>query len=143
MAELKTKKTDESVVAFLDKIEYVKKRLDCYAIVNLMKSVTGYEPKMWGESIVGFGSYHYKYATGHEGDMPLAGFAPRKNNLTIYIMPGFERYPDLMSKLGKYKTGKSCLYIKSMNDVDPLVLRELVKESVQWVQAQYPQEGNS
>jgi hypothetical protein len=143
MAELKTKKTDESVVAFLDKIEYVKKRLDCYAIVNLMKSVTGYEPKMWGESIVGFGSYHYKYATGHEGDMPLAGFAPRKNNLTIYIMPGFERYPELMSKLGKFKTGKSCLYIKSMNDVDPLVLRELIKESVQWVQAQYPPEGNS
>lgn len=143
MAELKTKKTDASVAAFLDSIEYVKKRLDCYAIVNLMKSVTGYEPKMWGESIVGFGSYHYKYASGHEGDSALVGFAPRKNNITIYIMPGFERYPELMSKLGKFKTGKSCLYIKSMNDVDPLVLRELVKESVQWMQAQYPQEGNS
>lgn len=143
MAELKTKKTDASVAAFLDSIEYVKKRLDCYAIVNLMRSVTGYEPKMWGESIVGFGSYHYKYASGHEGDSALVGFAPRKNNITIYIMPGFERYPELMSKLGKFKTGKSCLYIKSMNDVDPLVLRELVKESVQWMQAQYPQEGNS
>lgn len=143
MAELKTKKTDASVAAFLDSIEYVKKRLDCYAIVNLMKSVTGYEPKMWGERIVGFGSYHYKYASGHEGDSALVGFAPRKNNITIYIMPGFERYPELMSKLGKFKTGKSCLYIKSMNDVDPLVLRELVKESVQWMQAQYPQEGNS
>lgn len=143
MAELKTKKTHASVAAFLDSIEYVKKRLDCYAIVNLMKSVTGYEPKMWGESIVGFGSYHYKYASGHEGDSALVGFAPRKNNITIYIMPGFERYPELMSKLGKFKTGKSCLYIKSMNDVDPLVLRELVKESVQWMQAQYPQEGNS
>lgn len=141
MAELKTKKTDESVVAFLDKVESVKKRLDCYAILNLMKSVTGYEPKMWGDSIVGFGSYHYKYASGHEGDMALTGFSPRKNNLTIYIMPGFERYNDLMSKLGKFKTGKSCLYIKSMNDIDPSILRELVKESVQWMQQQYPQEG--
>jgi len=143
MAELKTKKTEESVVAFLDKIEYVKKRLDCYAILNLMKSVTGFEPKMWGESIIGFGSYHYKYATGHEGDMPLAAFAPRKNNLTIYIMPGFERYEALMAKLGKYKTGKSCLYIKSMNDVDPLVLRELVAESAHFMQQLYPQEGKS
>jgi len=143
MAELKTKKTDESVVAFLDKVESVKKRLDCYTILNLMKSVTGHEPKMWGESIIGFGSYHYKYESGHEGDMPLAGFAPRKNNLTIYIMPGFERYTDLMSKLGKFKTGKSCLYIKSMNDIDPLILRELVKESVQWMKLQYPQEGQS
>lgn len=143
MAELKTKKTDESVVVFLDKIEYVKKRLDCYTILNLMKSVTGFEPKMWGESIVGFGSYHYKYASGHEGDSALVGFAPRKNNITIYIMPGFERYEALMSKLGKYKSGKSCLYIKSMSDVDPLVLRELVKESVQWMRQQYPQEGIS
>ena len=143
MAELKTKKTDESVVAFLDKVESVKKRLDCYTILSLMKSVTGHEPKMWGESIIGFGSYHYKYESGHEGDMPLAGFAPRKNNLTIYIMPGFERYAELMPKLGKYKTGKSCLYIKTMNDIDPLVLRELVKESVQFMQARYPQEGHS
>lgn len=143
MAELKTKKTEESVVAFLDKIENVKKRLDCYAILNLMKSVTGHEPKMWGESIVGFDSYHYKYATGHEGDMPLAAFAPRRNNLTIYIMPGFERYEALMAKLGKYKAGKSCLYIKSMNDVDPLVLRELVAESARFMQQLYPQEGKS
>jgi len=143
MAELKTKKTEESVVAFLDKIENVKKRLDCYAILNLMKSVTGHEPKMWGESIIGFDSYHYKYATGHEGDMPLAAFAPRKNNLTIYIMPGFERYEALMAKLGKYKAGKSCLYIKSMNDVDPLVLRELVAESARFMQQLYPQEGKS
>jgi hypothetical protein len=143
MAELKTKKTDESVVAFLDKIEYVKKRLDCYAILNMMKSVTGFEPKMWGDSIVGFGSYHYKYETGHEGDMPIASFAPRKNNLTIYVMPGFESHVDLMNKLGKYKTGKVCLYIKSLNDVDPLVLRELVIKSVEWVQQHYPQEGKS
>lgn len=143
MAELKTKKTEDSVTAFLDKIEHVKKRLDCYALLNLMKSVTGYEPKMWGDSIVGFGSYHYKYASGHEGDSALAGFAPRKNNITIYIMPGFERYAALMGKLGKYKSGKSCLYIKSMNDIDPLVLRELVKESVQWMRQQYPQEGIS
>lgn len=143
MAELKTKKNDASVAAFLDKVENIKKRLDCYAILNLMKSVTGQEPKMWGESIVGFGSYHYKYASGHEGDMPLAGFSPRKNNLTIYIMPGFERYEALMGKLGKYKAGKSCLYIKSMNDVDPIVLRELVAESARFMQQLYPQEGKS
>jgi hypothetical protein len=143
MAELKTKKNDASVAAFLDKVENIKKRLDCYAILNLMKSVTGQEPKMWGESIVGFGSYHYKYASGHEGDMPLAGFSPRKNNLTIYIMPGFERYEALMAKLGKYKAGKSCLYIKSMNDVDPIVLRELVSESARFMQQLYPQEGKS
>ena len=143
MAELKTKKNDASVAAFLDKVENIKKRLDCYAILNLMKSVTGQEPKMWGESIVGFGSYHYKYASGHEGDMPLAGFSPRKNNLTIYIMPGFELYEALMAKLGKYKAGKSCLYIKSMNDVDPMVLRELVAESARFMQQLYPQEGKS
>lgn len=143
MAELKTKKTDESVVTFLDQVENVKKRLDCYAILNLMKAVTGYEPKMWGDSIVGFGSYHYKYATGHEGDMALVGFSPRKHNLTIYIVPGFERYSDLVAKLGKFKAGKVCLYIKSLNDVDQVVLRDLVKESVLFMQKHYPQEGKS
>lgn len=143
MAELKTKKNDDSVVLFLDQVENVKKRLDCYAILNLMKSVTGYEAKMWGDSIVGFGSYHYKYATGHEGDMCLTGFSPRKHNLTIYILPGFERYETLMAKLGKYKTGKSCLYIKSIDDIDTTILRDLVKESVQYMQSYYSQEGKS
>ncbi len=111
MYELKTKLNDSSVEDFLNSIKEEKKRSDSLLILDLMREETGEEPKMWGQSIIGFGSYHYKYKSGQEGDWMLAGFSPRKQNLTIYIMPGFERYGDLMEKLGKYKTGKSCLYI--------------------------------
>lgn len=130
MAELKTKKNDASVTEFLDAVPDEKKRKDCYAVLDMMKKVTRKEPKMWGGSIVGFGEYRYKYETGREGDWFLVGFSPRKQNLTLYVMSGFERFDELMSKLGKHKTGKSCLYINSLDDVDTKVLRELIAESV-------------
>jgi hypothetical protein len=131
VAELKTKQNDQSVEVFLNGIEGEKKRQDSFVILDLMKQVTGKEPKMWGDSIVGFGNYHYKYATGREGDMPLVGFSPRKQNLTLYIMSGFDEYNELLRKLGKYKTGKSCLYINKLEDVDLQTLRELVRLSVE------------
>ncbi len=135
MAELKTKPTDHDVKAFLNAIPDEKRRQDCFTILNLMQQVIGVEPKMWGDSIVGFGSYHYKYASGREGDWLLTGFSPRKQYLTLYIMAGFDEYDELMSKLGKYKTGKSCLYIKQIEDVDPDTLRELVKRSAEHIAA--------
>lgn len=130
MSEPKTKPTDESVTAFLDSVEDEKKRRDSYAVLELMREVTGEEPTMWGESIVGFGSYHYRYESGREGDWFLVGFAPRKRNLSLYIMSGFEEYDALLDELGKHKTGKSCLYINRMDDVDEDVLRRLVRQSV-------------
>ena len=131
MAELKTQKNDASVEAFLNSIEDEKKRQDSFAIMELMKEVTGAEPTMWGASIIGFGSYHYKYASGREGDWMVTGFSPRKQNLTLYIMSGFEQYDELLSKLGKHTTGKSCLYIKKLDNIHMDVLRELVKHSVE------------
>ncbi|WKZ34191.1 MAG: DUF1801 domain-containing protein [Anaerolineales bacterium] len=130
MAELITKKNEASVVDFLNAINDVETRKDCFAILEIMKQATKAEPKMWGTSIVGFGEYHYKYASGRENDWFLAGFSPRKQNLTLYIMSGFERYNDLLKKLGKHSTGVSCLYIKRLADVDRQVLEELVSESV-------------
>jgi len=103
----------------------------------MMKEITSQDPEMWGSSIVGFGSYHYRYASGREGDWPLTGFSPRAKSLTIYIMPGFDLYPELMSKLGKYKTGKSCLYLKQLKDIDKAVLKSLIKKSVQAMKKKY------
>lgn len=131
MAELKTKKTAASVENFLNKIEDEARRDDCYAVLELMKSITKSEPAMWGSSIVGFGAYHYVYASGQEGDWPLAAFSPRKQNLTIYLMPGFEKYPELMKKLGKYKTAKACLYIKRLDDIDLVTLKKLIRNSIE------------
>lgn len=130
MAENKTKLTNASVTEFLNSIENEEKRRDSFTILEMMKEVTGDEPKMWGESIVGFGPYQYKYTSGREGDWFLAGFSPRKQNLTLYIMAGFDNYGSLLSKLGKYKTGKSCLYVNKIADVNADVLKELVKQSV-------------
>jgi len=130
MAELKTKETAESVHAFLDKIADADRREDCRKVVDIMRSVTKEEPKMWGGSIVGFGRYHYKYASGREGEWPITGFSPRKGDLTLYIMGGFDQFSDLMENLGKYKTAKSCLYIKKLSDVDLVILRKLVAQSV-------------
>ena len=130
MAELKTQKNDASVEEFLDGVEDEGKRRDCWALVELMREVTGDEPVMWGNSIVGFGSYHYTYASGREGDWMLTGFSPRKQALTLYIMSGFSEYESLLDRLGKHRTGKSCLYVKSLEDVDASVLRELVERSV-------------
>lgn len=137
MAEPKTKPTDQSVEDFLNAISNEQKRADAFAILKLMKQVTRAEPQMWGSSIVGFGRYHYKYASGHEGDAPLAGFSPRKQNLTLYLMPGIDDYSDLLKKLGKHKTGKGCLYINKLTDVDLPTLKELVKRSVKRLKATY------
>jgi hypothetical protein len=130
MAELKTKRNQGDVEAFLNSVSDEKKRQDSFTVLELMKQVTGKEPELWGDSIIGFGSYHYKYASGREGDWFVTGFSPRKQNLTLYIMSGFDEYEQLLSKLGKHSTGKSCLYIKKIEDVDMDVLKELVKKSV-------------
>ena len=130
MAELKTKPTAESVSAFLNKVSDKSRREDCLAVIDIMKDVTKEEPRMWGTSIVGFGRYHYKYESGREADWMITGFSPRKGDLTLYIMGGLDSFPDLMKRLGKHKTGKSCLYIKKLADVDLKVLRELVEKSV-------------
>lgn len=137
MAELRTKETQSSVGAFLDAIPDAVRREECHTILEIMRRATGAEPKMWGPSIVGFGSYHYRYESGREGDWMLTGFSPRKQNLTLYIMSGFERYDALMRKLGKHTTGKSCLYLKRLSDVDLTVLEELVRESTRHVAATY------
>ncbi len=138
MAELKTQKTTASVKAFLDAIENDDMRRDARAVSKLMQEVTGEKPAIWGASMVGFGRYHYRYESGREGDWFLAGFAPRKSELTLYIMAGFQRHDALMAKLGKFKTGKSCLYVKRLTDIDLAVLRELVRESVAYMKATYP-----
>jgi len=130
MAELKTKPNQSSVLDFLNSVENEKKRADSFAILDLMRVVTGVEPIMWGDSIIGFGTYHYKYASGREADWFLTGFSPRKQSLTLYIMSGFSEYDQLLSKLGKHKTGKSCLYINKLGDVNMGVLRDLVNKSV-------------
>jgi hypothetical protein len=108
---------------------------ECFTILQMMENITGEKPKMWGDSIVGFGSYHYKYASGREGDWFLTGFSPRKQNLTVYIMSGFKRYDELMARLGRHKTGRSCLYVKKLEDVDLSVLEELIRLSVERVRS--------
>ena len=130
MAELKTKPNEQSVTDFLQAVPDERKREDSFAIMELMKEVTGLEPKMWGDTMIGFGTYHYKYASGREGDWFVTGFSPRKQNLTLYIMSGFDEYDELMKKLGKYKTGKACLYINKLEDVDLSVMKELIQKSV-------------
>ncbi len=127
---LKTRYTGKSVKQFLNAVTDKQRREDCYTVLNLMKEITGEEPTLWGDSIVGFGRYHYTYKSGREGDWFLTGFSPRKQNLTLYIMAGFDDYDDLMNKLGKYKTGKSCLYVKKLQDIDLPILKQLIKQSV-------------
>jgi len=130
MAELKTKVNDASVDKFLSNVTDETKREDSYKILEMMKKATQAEPKMWGTSIIGFGDYHYKYESGREGDYFLTGFSPRKQNLTLYILGGFDEHEELLNKLGKYSLGKGCLYIKKLEDVDAKVLKELVTRSV-------------
>ena len=130
MAELKTQPNQSSVVDYLNSVENQKMRADSFSILELMQEVTGEEPIMWGDNIVGFGTYRYKYASGRQAEWFLTGFAPRKQNLTLYIMSGFSNYEQLLGQLGKHKTGKSCLYINKLEDVDMDVLCKLVKESV-------------
>lgn len=136
-AKLKTTVNDGDVLAFLEAVENEKRQLDSLVVLELMKKITGREPKMWGSSIVGFDQYHYKYDSGREGDFFKVGFSPRKQSLTLYIMPGFERYEELMEQLGKYKTGKSCLYINKLEDVDMKILKQLIEESYSYMNDKY------
>ncbi|WP_196159030.1 DUF1801 domain-containing protein [Reinekea sp. G2M2-21] len=135
-ADNKTKPTDLDVGEFIASIVNPQRQSDCKKLIEMMRIESGCEPVMWG-SIVGFGEYHYRYESGREGDFMRTGFANRKSALTVYIMAGFDTYPDLMAKLGKFKTGKSCLYIKSLDDVDTDVLRRLVRESLDFMAATY------
>ena len=131
MTELKTRPTDAKVADFLAEIADPGRREECLALVDMMLELTGEPPRMWGRSIVGFGSYHYRYRSGREGDWFVLGFSPRKQNLTLYFMCEFDEHPALMERLGKYKTGKSCLYVKRLTDLDREALRELIRQSVE------------
>ena len=133
----KTAPTGASVAHFLNAVENPVRQQDCRAVVEVMAAETGEAPKMWGPSIIGFGSYRYAYASGRQGEMPLTGVSPRKQSLVLYIMPGFAGCAELLERLGKHKTGKSCLYVNKLDDVDGDVLRELVRESVQAMRAKY------
>lgn len=129
MAENKTRPTDQNVIEFLDSVDHRTRRKDGFTLLKMMEEVTGEDPVMWGSSIVGFGSYHYRYESGREGDMPLIGFSPRKQSMTLYIMPGFADYEEMLADLGKHKTGKSCLYVNKLADIDESVLRDLIRRS--------------
>lgn len=147
MAEMKTVKNDNSVENFLNKVDDENKREDSIKILQIMQEVTGEEPKMWGDSIIGFGEYHYRYASGREGDAPLVGFSPRKQNLTLYLMgcyinPDDKQYDQLFQQLGKHKTGKSCLYVNKLSDVDISVLEQLITRSFEDMQKHYPKLQN-
>lgn len=131
MSTLKTQENDGDVIAYLNSVDNKRRREDSFVVLDLMRDVTGEEPRMWGDTIIGFGRYTYRYASGRENDWFLTGFAPRKQSLTLYIMPGFERYDELLGKLGKHKIGKSCLYVNKLDDIDLDVLRELVRHSAE------------
>ena len=137
MAELKTRPNDQSVLDFLDSIEDESKRDDCHEIMNMMEEVSGELPKMWGSSIIGYGTYHYKYASGREGDWMRIAFSPRKQNISLYLMTGVERNEEILSRIGKYKNGKSCFYIKRLADVDKDVLKELMIASLEHLNETY------
>ena len=130
MAEPKTKPTKASVKEFLNQITNKERRDDCFAVAKIMEEITGDKPKMWGPSIVGFGTYHYKYASGREGDWPVAAFSPRKGDLTLYLTPGFDKQTEMMQKLGTHSCGKSCLYIKRLSDIHMPTLKKLIKKSI-------------
>lgn len=135
--EPKTKETDNSVIEFIDNIDSLKKREDAFKLLDIFTETTGYPAKMWGPSIIGFGSYHYKYATGHEGDAPLAGFSPRKAKISLYFDAGSER-EELLKRFGKHTSAKACVYINKLDDIDVEVLKELIQQSVTRTQKMYP-----
>ena len=135
MSTLKTQRNDGDVREFLNSIEHDQRREDSFKVLDMMTEVLGEEPKMWGASIIGFGSYKYKYASGKPAEWFLCGFSPRKQSLTLYIMSGFDGYADLMANLGKHTTGKSCLYIKKLEDIDMPTLKTLVKKSAEHIAA--------
>jgi hypothetical protein len=137
MSSNKTVETSASVENFINAVDSEQKRVDSWEMIEVMKRITGSEPKMWGSSLIGFGRYHYKYASGREGDFFITGFSPRKSAFTVYIMPGFDRYEEQLDKLGPFKTGKSCLYLKNLDAIDRQVLEEIIRDSVAVMREQY------
>lgn len=138
MYEQKTKETDNSVVEFIESVESPKKKEDAYKLLEIFSEVTGYEAKMWGPSIIGFGSYHYKYASGHEGDAPLVGFSPRKAKISLYFATGDNQRDEILQRFGKYTSGKACVYINKLADINIDVLKELIEQSVHFLKTKYP-----
>ena len=139
MYEPKMKETDVSVIEFIEQIDSPKKREDAYRLLDIYTEVTGYQAKMWGPSIIGFGTYHYVYKTGHEGDAPLAAFSPRKAKISLYFAPDDPEREALLAKFGKHTSGKACVYINKVDDIDTDVLKELIRQSVVFTQNQYPE----
>ncbi|OIK16187.1 hypothetical protein BIV60_05980 [Bacillus sp. MUM 116] len=138
MYELKTKENDRDVIEFIENVEAPKKREDAYKLIDIFSETTGFQAKMWGTSIIGFGYYHYKYESGHEGDAPLVGFSPRKAKISLYFAPGDPHREDLLKDFGKHTTGKGCVYINKIADIDVEVLKELIKQSVTFLNNIYP-----
>ncbi|MCS0542996.1 DUF1801 domain-containing protein [Fredinandcohnia onubensis] len=139
MYELKTKENDASVIEFIESVESPKKKEDAYKLLDIFTETSGYPAKMWGTSIIGFGSYHYKYASGHEGDAPLVGFSPRKAKISLYFATGDTKREELLERFGKHTTGKACVYINKIADIDVDVLKELITQSITFLQEMYPE----
>jgi len=138
MAKIKTTETSKSIADFVNAVSDEIKRKDSFQIIDIMQKLTGFEPKMWGPSIIGFGNYHYKYESGHEGDMPLAAFSPRSTAIVLYFSEEFENKVELLQKLGKHKPGKVCVYIKKIDDIDVSVLKKMISNSVKDTKSRYP-----
>ena len=137
MAKNKTTETENSVTGFINAVENQQKRDDSFKLLEIMRDVSGYHPKMWGPSIIGFGSYHYKYASGHEGDAPLIGFSPRKAAISLYVFTGLDQHRHLLNDLGKFKMGKACIYIKKLSDINEEQLLLLINETIVYLNSKY------
>jgi hypothetical protein len=138
MAKNKTTETKQDVIAFIDAFaDTEQKKLDSYGLIDIMHKATGFEPKMWGPSIIGFGTYHYKYESGHEGDAPLVAFSPRKAAISLYIFSGLEEHKPLIENLGKFKMGKSCIYVKKLSDINQVELIKVIHATTKWLKEKY------
>lgn len=140
MYELKTKENDNSVIQFIESVDSIKKREDAYKLLDIFTETTGFQAKMWGPSIIGFGSYHYQYKSGHEGDAPLVGFSPRKAKFSLYFAQADPVREELLNRFGKHTSGKSCVYINKLDDIDVEVLKELINSSIEFLQELYPKQ---
>jgi hypothetical protein len=143
MYELKTKENDHSVIEFIEQVDNLKKREDAYRLLDIFTETTGFPATMWGPSIIGFGSYHYKYATGHEGDAPLVGFSPRKAKISLYFAPGDAEREALLAEFGKHTSGKGCVYINKVADIEIAVLQKLINQSVKFLRETYPADAGA
>lgn len=137
MAKNKTDFTNESVIDFIENVENEQKRKDSYALIQLMENSSGEPARMWGPSIVGFGKYHYRYKSGHEGTAPILGFSPRKSAISLYVFTGLDKHEHLLEGLGKFTKGKACIYIKKLADIDEVVLKKLMKETIDYMSTKY------